>query len=57
MRSLGGITDAGKLQEIVKDRGGDVLQSLGSQRAGHDWATEQQQRDYWYNNTFVTGER
>ena len=36
MRSLGGITDAGKLQEIVKDRGGDVLQSLGSQRAGHD---------------------
>ena len=28
-----------KLQEIVKDRGPGVLQSMGSQRAGHDLVT------------------
>ena len=33
-----------KLQEMVKDREPGVLQSMGSQRVGHDWATEQQQQ-------------
>ena len=31
-----------KLWEIVKDREPRVLQSMGSQRVEHDWATEQQ---------------
>ena len=31
-----------KLREIVRDR--EALQSMGSQRVGHDWATEQQQK-------------
>ena len=31
------------LHEIVKEREGGMLQSKGSQRVGHDWATEQQQ--------------
>ena len=29
-----------KLQELVMDREVCVLQSMGSQRVGHDWATE-----------------
>ena len=29
-----------KLQELVMDRESGVLQSMGSQRVGHDWATE-----------------
>ena len=29
-----------ELQELVKDRRPTVLQSMGSQRLGHDWATE-----------------
>ena len=42
MRWLDGITDAmgmnlGKLQEMVR--------SMGLQRVGHDWVTEQQQSD------------
>ena len=32
-----------KLQEMVKDKEAWVLQSMGSQSVGHDWATEQQQ--------------
>ena len=47
MRWLDGITDAmdmnlGRLQEMVRDREPGVLQSMGSQRVGHNWVTEQQ---------------
>ena len=45
MRWLDGITGAmdmnlGKLWEIGTERPG-MLQSIGSQRVGHDWETEQ----------------
>ena len=45
MRWLDGITNAmdmslGKIQEMVRGREAGVLQSMGSQRIGHDWATE-----------------
>ena len=44
-RCLDGITDSvdmnlRKLQEKVKDRKPGALRSMGSQRVGHDWATE-----------------
>ena len=48
MRWLDGTTDAmsmnlGRLQEMVRDREvWCVLQSMGWERAGHDWATKQQ---------------
>ena len=46
MRWLRGITDSmdmslSELQEIVKDSKPGMLQSMGSQRVGYDWATEQ----------------
>ena len=41
-----------QLQEIVEDRGAWVLQSVGSQRVGHDLATEQQQAEF---DTMVQG--
>ena len=49
MRWLDSIADAinlnlGKLRKMVRDRRPGVLQSIGSQRVGHDWATEQNKR-------------
>jgi len=50
----------GKLREMVRDREAGVLQSMGLQRGGHDWATGQQQQSRTYpeelfvgNGTFV----
>ena len=50
MRWLDGITDAmdvnlGKLQEMVRNRGPGMLQSMGSQRVTHHFMTEQQQQE------------
>jgi len=36
-----------KLQEIVKDREAWYAASMGSERVGHDWATEQQWQFYF----------
>ena len=52
MRWLDGITDSmdmslSTLWELVKDGKPGVLQSMGSQRVRHDWATELNWTDYW----------
>ena len=49
MRWLDSITDSmdmnlSKFWKIVEDRGACMLQSIGSQRVGHDLATQQQQQ-------------
>ena len=51
IRQLDGITKSmdmnlSKLQETVEDRGGLVLQCMGSQKVRHDLVSEQQQRHY-----------
>ena len=50
IRWLDSVTDAvninlGKLQEKVRTGRPGVLQSMASQRVGHDWVTEQQQQN------------
>ena len=50
MRWLDGITDSmnmslSKLRVIWRTGKPGVLQSMGSQRVGHDWAMEQQQKE------------
>ena len=66
MRWLDGITDSkdmslSKLQELVMDRRAGVVQSMGSQRVGHDWVTELNWTDLhigfsgkvvWYSHLF-----
>ena len=52
MKQLDSFTDSidmslSKLWETVKDRKPDVLKSLGSQRVGHNLATEQQQQTFF----------
>ena len=59
-RSLDGITDSmgmslRKLQEIVKDRETWRLQSLGSLRIRHNWATEQQKVQLQQNEECFRG--
>ena len=34
----------GKLWEMVRDGGPGLLQSMGSQRVGHNWMNEQKQQ-------------
>ena len=48
---MGGITNAmdmnlSILWEMVRTKRPGVLQSMGSQRVGHDWATEKQMSIY-----------
>ena len=60
MRWLDGITDSvhmnlDELQEMVKDRRPGMLQSMASQRVGHDLVTEQQQQYIYINITESLG--
>ena len=58
MRWLDGITDLidmslSKFWEIAKDRKPGMLQSKGSQRVGHNCASEKQQPQKWSNIRFL----
>ena len=60
MRWLDSITDSkdmslSKHQEMVKNGNPSVQQSLGSQRVGHGWATQQQQLRPKYNSILHSG--
>ena len=64
MRWLDGITDLmdmslSKLWELVMDREAWHAAVQGSQRVGHDWATEQQNREciYWLTYLTIQGSR
>ena len=55
MRWLDGIPNSmdmsfSKLQELVMDRRRGVLQSMGSQRVGHDWASEKEALSFFKGN-------
>ena len=56
MRWLDGITvpldmSLSKLQEMVKDRETWHVAVHGSQRVRHNWATDQQQKNWWFEKS------
>ena len=63
MRWLDGINDSmdmnlGKLQETAKEGEPGVLQSMKSQRVGHDLANEQQQQpSFEHRANYIRGDQ
>ena len=64
MRWLGGITDStdmspnlilSKLQEMVKDRKPGMLQPVGLQRVGHNWATNNNKYSLYHCSCWQQG--